>query len=405
MTHQSHFFRPLTALLSLLAILAAGCGTPEAVSSGTVSSERPVVIRTAVVQRLSVERRVEVVGTLLAQERVTLGSQVSGTVKAVYVDFGSRVRRHQLLVSLDATEYQIAVDRAEAGLEEALARLSLGPDGDEKNLSVEEIPGVVEALSQWNDARAKLASAEQLISTRDIPEQRYLELEKTANQKEAALQQARDRVRVDIAAVKSRRADLSLARKRLHDTQVRAPFDGSVVERLVSPGQYAGQDTPLVTLAQTDPLRLRGRIPESAAAAARLGLSLTFRTDAYPGREFEATLSHISPVLDAASRTLVGEARVPNPEGLLKPGMFARISLVASSDSPALMVPKAALLSFGGLTKLFVVHSGRVEERIVETGIEKGDWIEIVSGSVEPDQKVAIESLERLRPGTRVTAG
>ncbi len=381
------------------------CGGSQA-DPGAASdqvAEGPLEIRATQVREMAVDRQVQVVGTLFAKEQVSLTSKMSGTVREVLVDFGSPVRRGQLLIALDPEEAQIAVSRAEAALAEGLAEIGLSPDGDENTVRVDETPGVAEANSMLADARTKLESASRLVETRDIPEQRFLELQKTAEMRQAALRRAEDQVRAQVAMVKTRRAELALAKKRLADTRLYAPFDGSVVERHVSPGEFVRDDGPLVTVAQTNPLRLRARIPETGVAGAKVGGSLTFQTDAYPNRDFSAKVTDISPVLDPASRTLVGEAMVDNSKGLLKPGMFAKVFLVAAKDVKTVMVPKSAVLYFGGLTKLFVIGAdGSVQERVIQTGQEKDDWVEVLDGGARPGETVATELLDQLASGVKV---
>lgn len=398
------FGTTLLLALPLLAGLAVSCGGSNA-DAGPVegATETPLEITVAQVREVPVDRQVQVVGTLLAKEQVTLTSKMSGTVREVHVDFGSAVRRGQLLIALDPEEFQIAVNRAEAALAEASAAIGLDPYGDEDKVAIDETPTVAEASSMLADARTKLESASRLIETRDIPEQRYLELQKTVQMREAAFRRAKDQVRAQIALVKTRKAELALAKKRVADTRLYAPFDGSVVERHVSPGEFVRDDGALVTVAQTNPLRLRARIPETGAAGARVGAELSFQTDAYPNRDFSATVTEVSPVLDPASRTLVGEAMVNNSQGLLKPGMFAKVFLVAAKNAKAVMAPKSAVLYFGGLTKVFVIQSdGSVQERVIQTGLERDNWVEIVGGGVQPGDTVATDLLDKLSSGAKV---
>ncbi len=388
----------------LLAALLPGCGGSEANSPDAAPPPtESLSVGVAQARQMPVDRKAEVVGTLLAYEQVSFTSKMSGTVSEVPFDFGDRVGKGQLLIALDPTESRIAVQRARAALAEALAWLGLPPDGDETKLEQERMPAVVQAATALADAKSKWQSADMLRQTRDIAEQRYLEVEKTVEMREAALAAARDQVRVQLATVLSKRAELALAEKKLADTRILAPFDGSVVARHVSIGEYVRDDAPLITLAQIHPLRLRGRVPETGAGAARPGISVEFSTDAFPGRTFPATVTSVSPTLDPASRTLVAEALVDNKEGLLKPGMFAKIQLLVATGVNTVMVPKEALLQFGGLTKLFAVSDeGAVRELAVETGVEADGWVEILHGAVQAGDRLAVSRLEDLASGVQV---
>jgi membrane fusion protein (multidrug efflux system) len=146
-------------------------------------------------------------------------------------------------------------------------------------------------------------------------------------------------------------------------------------------------------------------VPETGASLVREGVRLSFETDAYPGRSFEAVVSSVSPVLDSSSRTLIAEARVPNSEGLLKPGMFAKIEVVLDESSPAVLVPRQSILTFAGINKIFVIDpDGIVEERSVELGVELDGKVEVLGEAVTGGEQVAVDQLELLKPGMTVRA-
>ncbi len=384
----------------------AGCGdSVETISAAKADplAHEEISVTVAEARVFEIDRSVEIVGTLLAEEEVTLSNEVKGRVVDIMVDFGDGVTRGEHLLSLDRTEYQLAVERAQAALGQALAAFGLPPDGDESEVVIDQTPAVVQASASLADAKEKLESARQLVRTKDIPLQRYLELEKTTEQREAALREARDRVRVQLANVRLQRAMLALELERLEDTRIFAPFSGSVAQRHVAPGQLVGENSPLLTIVRTNPLRLRGRVPEGGVGAVREGLKVQFETDAYPDHRFDAVVSKVSPVLDSKSRTLMAEAKVPNHEGLLKPGMFVRITAVVAEASPTVMVPQAAVLSYGGLRKVFVVRpDGDVNERVVEVGHETEGRVEVLGGTVSEGDLVATSLLEQLREGARV---
>src|SRR5690606_28695898 len=109
------------------------------------------------------------------------------------------------------------------------------------------------------------------------------------------------------------------------------------------------------TVVQIDPLRLRARVPEVSAASITRGVRLRFRTDSLPGETFDAAVTDISPVVDAQSRTLTAEARVSNPQGRLRPGMFVQVEAVLGESQPAIMAPVSSLAQFAGLTRVFVL--------------------------------------------------
>lgn len=392
------------ALAGLLLLAAASCGKADSPQAST-SPAAPIEVSWAEAETRMVERTAEVVGTLLAREEVTIRAEAEAAVIAVQADFGERVRKGQQLALLDPTQARLEEQRAAAALSESLAALGLGPDGDEKGILAEDQPSVRQVAWKIADARTKLESARQLVETKDIPEQRFLELQKEVARLEAEMDEAKDRVRSQVTSVGLRRAELALARDRLRKTRILAPFDGEIRQRMIGVGDFAQENDPLFILVKVNPLRLRARIPETAVAAVRPGLAVHFRTDAYPGRDFEATITEIGPVLDASSRSLAAEASVENADNLLKPGMFATVQVTVAAQSPALMVPREAVLEYGGLHKVFVIGADKkVQELTIEPGLEVDGWVEVASAGLEEGQKVATSSLARLSRGVTVTA-
>jgi len=190
----------------------------------------------------------------------------------------------------------------------------------------------------------------------------------------------------------------------LNDATVRAPFDGSVSEKLVSPGQYLKENTPILTLVKSSPVRLRVEVPETAAGVVRVGSTLTFTTDAAPGTQFAAVVRQLNPALDAKSRTLMAEARMTSADARLRPGMFVKVELVLSKGNEAVFVPKRAIYNVAGLTKMFVIRDGKAIERRITPGTEKDGWVEVARDQVSAGDQVAVSSLTQLVEGMPVRA-
>ena len=128
---------------------------------------------------------------------------------------------------------------------------------------------------------------------------------------------------------------------------------------------------------------------------------MTLDVDAYPGQTFSGIISRLSPSLDEKARALTIEATVENDRGELKPGLFARARILVNKQSPAVMVRSESLQTFAGLTKLFVVEQNHIVERVVKTGLRKGDYVEILEG-VKVGERVAVENLGKLTNGLAV---
>jgi RND family efflux transporter MFP subunit len=182
-------------------------------------------------------------------------------------------------------------------------------------------------------------------------------------------------------SVQALKAEVKLAQKRLNDATVRAPFDGSVEQKLVSPGAYLKENTPILTLVKTNPLRLRADLPESAVAVVKAGATLTFTTGAAPGETFTAVVRQLNPSVDQKSRTLVVEARIPKNDPRLRPGMFVQVQLSMQKGSEVVMVPKDAIYTVAGLNKMFVIREGRAVEQKITPGEELDGWVEVPARS------------------------
>lgn len=382
-------------------VLSAACSrsrnTPRAEAA---RQPEPVEVRVARAEVRNVPRVISVTGSLLPDETVQVSAEVAGRLVEVRADFGQTVRKGDVLAELDKRELTLQLERTRAALAQALARVGLDPSSAET--VPETTPAIQQAMAALEDARAKYESAKKLVKTGDIAEQRFIEIEKAYQTREAALEAARHELRVQLAAIQALRAEVKLAEKRLADATVRAPFDGAVAARLASPGQYLRENTPIFTLVKTHPLRLRVEIPEGAAAQVRPGSTLRFRTDAAPGVEFRAVVQRLNPALEARSRSLTAEARLLGNDPRLKPGMFVQVQLTLAQDASIVVAPKEALYRVAGLTKIFTVRDGRAVEHKIVPGVELDGWVEVPGSELQPGDLVILNRQATLVNGMPV---
>lgn len=387
--------------IPLLLFLLPGCTGSGSTPPAEAAAAPPMPVKVVRAESRKIERSIAVTGSLQPDEVATVSNELAGMLAAVHVDFGQVVRRGQIIAELDKREQELQYDRARAALAQALARIGLKPN--EEETEPETTPAIRQAQAQLDNARTKYESAARLIKTGDIAQDRYVELEKAYNAAQAALDAARHDLRMSLANIQSLRAEVRLAEKRLRDAVITAPFDGAVTERLASPGEYLRQNTPIVRIVKTNPLRLRVDIPESAAAAVRLGTELSFTTSALPGDTFTATVREIDPALDARSRSLKAEARLNRPDPRLKPGMFVQVRLVTQKEADIVVIPSEAVYTVAGLTKVFTIKDGRAAEHKVLLGERREGWVEIRGDSVRPGDAVAVDRLAELVDGAPVS--
>ncbi|MDZ4801771.1 MAG: efflux RND transporter periplasmic adaptor subunit [Bryobacteraceae bacterium] len=388
---------PLLAAVLFL----SGCAKQEKkAEAATTKAPEPISIQTAAAQSRQLDRTLSVTGSLNPDETVSVSAEVPGRVISIPVDFGQFIRKGQVIAELDKQELTFALDRSKAALAQTLARLGLDPN--QEDVRPEFTPAIRQAQAQMEDAKSKFENAGRLVKTGDIAQERYTEIQKGLQAREAIYEAARDDARMLLAQVQALKAEVSLAKKRLNDATVRAPFDGAVSQRLVAPGQYLKENTPLVTLIKTNPLRLRLEVPETAAGSIRPGTELSFTTGAAPGATFKAVVRELNPSLESKSRTLTAEARISANDARLRPGMFVQVQIGLMKGAEAVIVPKRAIYNVAGLNKLFVIRNGKAVEQRIEPGQELGDWVEIPGDAVHAGDIVAVSGVGQLTGGAPV---
>lgn len=389
------------AIVVIAGLVLGGCSRQEKkAEAASTKQPEPVEIQTASAELRKLDRTISVTGALHPDEIVSVSAEVPGRISSISVDFGQSVRKGQVLAELDKQELTLAVDRSRAALAQALARLGLNPD--QEDVRPESTPSIRQATAQMEDAKSKFDNASRLVKSGDISQERFTEMQKIYQGRQAALDAARDEARTLLANVQALKTEVKLAQKRLNDATVRAPFDGSVEQKLVSPGAYLKENTPILTLVKTNPLRLRVDLPESAVGSVRIGTTLSFTTDAAQQETFTAVVRELNPSVDQKSRTLIAEARLVRNDTRLRPGMFVQVQLLLQKGVDSVMVPNEAIYAVAGLTKLFVIRDGRAVEQRINPGQVVDGWTEVPRESVGPGERVAITALNQLVTGIPV---
>lgn len=399
----------ILGLAIVVAMFGAACSRtkqPEATADAATkpaAAATPQVVDVTSVAALTrnLQRSVEVVGSLAADEEVVVSAQVAGELSQLNVDFGSYVAQGQVIAVIDQRDAKLKVEQAEATLKQTLARLGM-KEGEKFDPHQNADVRVAKASLDW--AQMDLDRNSKLIENGDISRSIYDQAMTQHNLAKARYQAALDSVNQQLAIVEQQRSALSLAKKAVTDTVVRSPISGAVKEKLSNRGSYLAVGGKIVTLVKINPLRLRADIPESSSAAVSKGQTMTLTVEALAGRTFSGRVVRISPSLNEQTRALTVEAEVSNSGNLLRPGMFAKSQLITAKNSSAILIPAKAVLSAAGLSKVFVIENGKAVERIVKTGVTDGDLIEIVEG-VKDGEVVAASNLDKLQTGTIVTVG
>ena len=349
---MSSFPRRAVGVLVALAIVAVIAAPKllqlrrDSAPAPASSAETALRVRAHRVMAGELTERLSTTGTVRANEEVEIVSEISGKISSIHFDEGSRVAAGQLLLKIDDSELLAERQRA-------LYRVEL--------------------------AKLDEARQDRLLEQGVISRESY----------DAAL-----------GELNVLRAELQLIEAQLLKTEIRAPFDGVIGLRWVSPGSYLSSQTRIASLSDLDPVKLDFSVPEKYSGLMKAGDRVEFAVEGADGT-FYGTIYAIEPSVDALTRSLRVRARSPNRNGVLVPGAFANVDLVLRSVADALTVPSIAVIPELGGKKVYVVEDGSAQPRPVETGIRSDTEVQITSGLQEGDL-VITTGLLQLQPGIEV---
>lgn len=397
MSMKRHTRSVLAAALLAAAAAAAGC-TSRTSAEEAPPAPAPVAIEPHTVASQPIDRFIRVTGSLAADEQAEVSAESGGRVIATPIERGTPVAAGAVLIRVSTSEADAQLQEAEANAAQIEARLGLRP-GDAFDPKV--VPEVMNAKAALDFAEAEFARIRSLLDQRVVSQS---EFDQRRTQVEAARQQyqvAQNSAEQSYRSLGAARARVTLARKAVADTAVRAPFAGLVAERLVSVGDYVTRGTRVATVVRIDPMRVELTVPEQAVSLVAVGQAVRLTVDAYPGEVFDAKVKYVSPSLRADQRALTVEALASNPDGRLKPGLFATASIRQPRPAPALLVPATAVETVSGTSRVYLVRGERAEERIVTLGDRVDDSVEITTGLAAGDV-VAADPKGRLVDGAKV---
>jgi RND family efflux transporter MFP subunit len=406
--------RTLTnALVTLLTLtLPIGCGsdypttgTTKSSSPGTAGAATPAKSTSVRVVPAIEERAAGVVvasGALAAEEQVVLGMKVAGRLAEITVDLGTRVKQGDVVARLDPTDFRLRVQLVENAIQQARARLGLPQDGGSDRVDPAKTPLVRQAQAVLDEALLTRDRRIKLLEQQFIARAELDAAEAAAKVAESRYHDAVEEVNNRLGILAEKRTELELARQQLTDTVLRAPIDGAMNARQAAVGEFLNAGAPVATLVRINPLRLRLAVPEREAGAIHQGQRVRLTLESDP-TVYEGHVARLAPAISEQNRALMIEAEIPNPQGRLRPGAFARGEIVVQPDRKLVTVPAEALVTFAGIEKVMVVENGRAVERRVTTGRRTGDRLEILSGLAAGEQVIVRPGA--IASGQAVTAG
>jgi HlyD family secretion protein len=388
----------LVAAAAALALATTGCSKPETAQArsreGTAKSVQVEVVRLD-----AVRRAVDVVGTLVAVDQVTISSEADGKVSRILADLGDRVTAGQVLIQLDHEKQQYTYEQQQAVLARTLAQY--GASDPEHLPDIEKTPDVQKANADLVQATQAFDRASELFKRTLISQQALDDAKAALQSKRASYESALQNAKNLRASIQASEATMKLAGRQLRDTDIRAPFDGYVEKRLVNLGELVKTQMPVMAVVRLNPLKVIAEIPEKMAPWIKDGQPVALQVDAYRDRTFEGKVSRISPGVNASTRAFPFEALVPNTDTVLKPGTFARVHIESGKVDNVLTLPYSALQYRYGVNRVFVVGGDKLSMRELAVGERMGDRIEIVSG-VKAGERVAVTDVDTLADGAPV---
>ena len=285
---------------------------------------------------------------MAANESVEIKSEIDGAVEEINFEEGHKVKKGQLLMSVDKSKLEAALAQSEANLK----------------------------MAETTSKRY-----ETLIETRAISTQEF------------------DQAQADLAG---NRATVDLMKAQLNDATVEAPFDGVMGARMVSLGQFIVKGTSISFLINDNPMKAEFRVSERYLSRIKEKQTIELAIAAYPNEKFKGEVYFIDPQIDELTRTALIKARVPNPDGKLRRGMFANLELIVNVREKAIVIPETALIPKGDVVTVFIIDSeGKAQPRPVKIGLRQGGIVEVTSG-LAAGEKVITEGFQKVGPGSKV---
>lgn len=317
----------------------------------------PTTVSSAVAQEEDWQDTIQAIGSISAVQGVIVAPELAGTIREISFESGQVVQKGDLLVKLDVSAEEAQLRAMQAQVE--WARISAERD--------------------------RTLRAQNMISQSDLDSAE--------------------------ASLKQNQANADAIQANIEKKTIRAPFSGRLGVRLINLGQYLDVGKPIVSLQSLTPVNADFSLPQQQLAKLKTGMKVRVTSDAYPNRPFEGTLAAINPDLDVTTRSVGLQARIDNPDQLLRPGMYARMEVLLPETNRVLVIPATAVLSDPYGDKVYVIESQggnqgskpglTVRQQLVRTGRARGDFVTVELG-LKPGEKVVSTGIFKLRSGLSV---
>lgn len=325
--------------------------------------EKIINVKVLKAERKSLRPYIETIGTLNPYEEVIVSAEIEGIIKEIKVEEGSTVYKGMLLATISDIDYDLDVKRSEAALKQAEATF---------------------ANTKLEFQRKNSLYKEQLITQQQLDD-------------------VTTRLSLSEAEVEKAKASLSLAKQKLLKTKIFSPIDGFIKEKKTSIGSYVRNGSNLFVVIKNNPLKLNFTISEKDIYKIKKGQDLIFKVDAFGEREFKGKVNTIYPSLEEKTRSLQIEALTQNNDGLLKPGLFAKVTLYTGEAREMVLIPAISVIYEGEKVTAFVVQDGVAKVRNLKIGqlhkiktkingdeVKIVEYVEVIEGIYEGEIVVTV---------------
>jgi HlyD family secretion protein len=390
--------------------------------------EKAIPVEVAPVKLGTIAKEIKFTGSIEANTEVQVYPKITATIEEMKVDKGDSIKKGDVIAFLESEELEAQAAQTAAALKTVQAQWTQMEVGARPEELAQAEDLVAKARANLKDAESNYGRMKALYEQGSIAKRQFETAELVYTVAKAELNSAMERLRMLregatreerealAAQVDQAKAALDLARIRMSYAKITSPIDGTVSERFFDPGNLAFPTEPLVTIVQMDAVNVIVYFPEGLIRYMVPGISGQLMVAAYPDEVFSGRIDKVSPTLNPDTRMFSAEIRVPNKEGMLRPGMFTRVTLSVDPHPDALLVPKEAVLSReeywensgsaeGKVTRnhyLFVVENGRARMRTVLLGHESGTVVEVAKG-LKKDEQVVTRGIHQLTDGDRIT--
>jgi HlyD family secretion protein len=409
------------AMIALIGLGAAGYVASR-------SQLNPVEVEVGIAQRLDPGAPTPVLtagGYIIPHRKVELAPKITGRVEWIGVEKGDTVTRGQALLRIEQQEFMAVVDRVQALLAGARARLQELEAGSRPEEIERARAAVEEARSNVANAVLELERFERLHAEGAIARQA---LDAAKNRHEVALAQyAGAQQSLDLLRIGPRREQIELARAQvreaeaalrgaqvdLENTVIRAPIGGTVLERLVEPGEIVtisfiggrGAKSAVLSLADLGVLDVEVDVSQNEIGKVRLNQPAAIVADAFPDRSYRGSVTEMAPEANRQKATLQVKVRIAQPDGIIRPEMNAKVTFLEpprGQGGPAkVFAPKGAVFTRDARSFVYLLEGGKATERAVRVGTEADGRVEILEG-LAGGESVVVRGVEVLKDGQRI---